>query len=328
MPAKFSEKKIILTCGPSCDSMHLLMKMAQLASAFRLNTAHLSAAELDRWLKAIGQVRCQSGKNIEIILDLQGAKVRIGKIPEILELPEKVELFFGEASADIARIPVLNSNVFLNTAVGERLFLNDRKVILEVCGKSENSLSAKVIQNGPLSAAKGLNSPDRVFEMARVTAGDIRAIEMSKEIENVAYAISFVANGNDAELFRPLVGNKKLIAKIEQVIAIDNLFLIDEKFDETWLCRGDLGAEAGFRNLGLLQKRFVGQLESLKKPAILAGEVLGAMVALKQPSRAEIVQLFNAMTAGFSGIVLSDETACGKNVEAVLGFIAEFFEKG
>lgn len=318
-------KKIVMTCGPACQEDGLLKQMAAIASGFRLNIAHLDAEKLDWWLRRLSQLRVETEKSFAIILDLQGAKVRIGEYPAATSLPAEVDLVFGGSSTVAGCIPVPAASVFLQTSVGDRLFLNDRKVIIKIIGKQDDRLRAVVEQNGPISSGKGLNSPDRVFEMARVTDGDQRAIDRSRHIDGIAYAVSFVADGRESDLYRPLVGGAPLIAKIEQRAAFAHLKAIDSCFDEFWLCRGDLGAEAGFKELGKLQNTFIAALAGLTKPAIIAGEVLGSMVAFPQPGRAEIVQLYDAMQDGFAGLVLSDETACGKQIPAVVDFLQHFF---
>ena len=316
---------IILTCGPSSESSESLSTMASVAGGFRLNVAHLTSEQLETWLQKLLQLRADTGRNFRIVLDLQGAKVRIGHYPAVNDLPDTIELFYGNCSEEICRIPVPSESVFAYTDVGDQLFLNDRKVIVRVCKKSDHSLMARVEQNGPLSSGKGLNSPDRVFEMARVMPGDAQAIRQTLHIDNLDYAVSFVSDGREASLFRPLAGAKRLIAKIEQRAAFANLKNIDANFDEFWLCRGDLGAEAGFKDLGFYQRLFVEAIKTFSHPSLLAGEVLGSMVVSPQPSRAEIVQLYDAMHDGFAGIVLSDETACGCQINAVVNFLKSFF---
>jgi pyruvate kinase len=323
-------QKIILTCGPACEDIAVLEKMAMVASGFRLNTAHISVEGLHSWLNKLVRLREAQKKNFKIILDLQGAKVRIGQIQAVEQIPEQIEIVFAKESQDPARIPVPDESVFAHSVKGELLLFNDRKVIVEVIEADQDKkiIKARVIQNGPLSSGKGINSPDRVFQMARVTENDRLAIENSQKIENLEYAISFVADGNEVNLFRPLVKQHKLIAKIEQVAAFKNLHSIAKKFSSLWLCRGDLGAEAGLNMLGPLQNKFCRAMKSIDCSCLLAGEVLGSMVKIPQPSRAEIVQLYDALQAGFSGIVLSDETACGENLTAVVDFLAQYFGFG
>lgn len=319
-------KTLVFTCGPSSEGESVLRQLAETATSLRLNIAHLTAEQLAKWLARLAEIRSQVGSRFRIVLDLQGAKVRIGRYPDVQRLPESVELFYGEQSGSTRRIPVPNHSVFSKTFPGDRLLLNDRKVVIEITGRAEGLLQGRIEQNGPLSSGKGLNSPDRVFELARVMPGDAAAIELSRQVPDLDYAVSFVSDGRECELFRPLIGDgHRLIAKIEQRAAFDNLAGIAENFDELWLCRGDLGAEAGLKELGRLQQRFVSAVPELQRPCLLAGEVLGSMVSMPQPSRAEIVQLYDAMNSGFSGLVLSDETACGSQIAAVLNFIRYFF---
>lgn len=318
-------KQLIFTCGPASDDDLILKRMALMASGLRLNIAHLDKNRLEMWLNRLVTMRMTMESDFRIILDLQGAKVRIGEVPDSEFLPSVVELFLGEKSSHPDRIPVPCQSVFAQTSTGDRLLLNDRRVILKVISRSDDFLTAAVEQNGRLSSGKGLNSPDRVFEIARVTAADAAAIKISQDIENLDYAISFVADGRESELFRPLTGSHRLLAKIEQRAAFSHLPDISTRFDELWLCRGDLGAEAGLNRLGELQNNFAASIKTIEKPCLLAGEVLGSMVAMPQPSRAEIVQLHDAMQDGFAGIVLSDETASGRQVPAVLSFLQSFF---
>lgn len=181
--------------------------------------------------------------------------------------------------------------------------------------------------NGPLSSGKGLNSPDKTFELAQVALFDAEAIAIGLEFPFVNFAVSFVRDGAEADMFRPLISGRKLIAKIEQRSAFDALMQIDRSFDELWLCRGDLGAEVGFSELGLYQEKHISHFAMLTKPQILAGEVLGSMVSQPQPSRSEISHLYSMLKVGFDGIVLSDETACGHFLPDVIKFLKEFKPK-
>lgn len=313
--------QIILTCGPACEKPEILSRMASLATGFRLNIAHLSEENLQIWLQRLQDMRQQCGRNFTIFLDLQGAKVRIGEYRAVSALPEKVELFHGAVSDNSSMIPVTAASVFEQTRVDDRLLLNDGRVVLKIIEKGSEKMVAEVLRNGPLSSGKGLNSPDRVFELARVTENDRRAIAISRAIDNVAYAVSFVADGRESELFRSLTVDAPLIAKIERRHAMQNLEEIDKKFAGLWFCRGDLGAEAGLKELGRLQREFVEILPCLRNQALIAGEVLGSMISASLPSRAEIVQLYDAMHSGFAGFVLSDETACGRQIDAVVDFL-------
>lgn len=318
--------KIVMTCGPACEDTEIIMRIASIADVFRLNVAHLSPEKLESWLLRLRNIRNNSEKDFSVLLDLQGAKVRIGEYPACDSIPARVQLFLGNKSSDVALIPVPAESIFAATVPGDILFLNDRKVVLKVVRCTDMCIQAEVLQNGSLSSNKGLNSSSRTFELARATDADRDAIAISRDFEQVNYAISFVNDGSEIDIFRPLVNKDALfIAKIEQCRTMNHLSTIATEFDELWFCRGDMGSDAGLIELGALQNEFVKRLVTLPKPALLAGEVLGSMVSQQYPSRAEIVQLYDAIQGGFSGIVLSDETACGNHVSDVLNFLDYYF---
>lgn len=318
--------EFILTIGPVSEAPEHLDLLARVATRFRLNVAHLTPEKLDRLLRRIADRFTVWGKVIPVVLDLQGAKLRIGSYPSVSAPPTKVELVLALESADPAVIPVPHESVFRRTETGDLLVLNDRKVVLRVTGKpSADRMFAETLQAGELGPAKGINSPDRVFELARIAPVDHTAIEIGNPFPFVEYAVSFVGDGTEAALFRPLTGDRRLIAKIERRAAFAAMPVIDRAFDEHWLCRGDLGAEVGLRELGAMQEAFIALLPSLLRPRILAGEVLGSMTAAPHPSRSEIVHLHDIERAGFDGIVLSDETACGRHLPDVVAFLQEQF---
>lgn len=321
-----AEVERILTIGPASSSLEMIAALGHVATRFRLNTSHISSDRLRESLSEIERIFHDTGRVMPVVLDLQGAKVRIGRYPAVGGVPSKVELRFAEASEAPAVIPVPHESVFDKTAVGDVVHLNDRRVILRITGrKGPNSFEADCIRSGPLSSNKGFNCENRAYELVRLSPRDAEAISIGNEFPFVEYAISFVLDGIEADLFRPHTGNRRLVAKIERPAAIDRLAQIDALFDETWLCRGDLGAEADLRDLGALQARYVAAFSALRRPKILAGEVLGSMTAAPFPSRSEIVHLHDILAAGFDGFVLSDETASGSHVSDVISFLKYYF---
>ena len=318
--------KIVMTLGPASNCINTLKSMLSVCNTIRLNRAHFSYDELEKALKMLTKLK--NDYSFSIVLDLQGAKTRIGKMPSTDKLPDNIRLVNSLVSDDISVVPVPHTNVFKQTTVGDSLLLNDRKIVLKVIEMNDTCIHTQVIKNGPISSFKGINSPDKSFEFAQINNNDQIAIEIANSLIDVDYAVSFVNEGKQADIISPYINKEKskLIAKIEQKKAFDNLYDIDFRFDETWLCRGDLGAEAGLADLGKLQNNFIKCLAKMKKPALIAGEVLGSMVEMPQPSRAEIVQLYDAINSGFSGFVLSDETAVGKNIEKIVSFISDMIK--
>lgn len=315
----------VLTLGPATSSEEVLAGLLDAAAAFRLNSSHLSAADLDRWLETLDRVFVARGEAIPVYVDLQGAKLRIGEYPARDCLPERVRLVHAPSGAG-ETIPVPHEAFFTAVQPGDVVTLNDARVWLRLLEVSAGSCLAEVVRNGPLSSHKGLNRRVRPLPCAGLTEADRRAIEVALGHESTRFAFSFVHDGGEADLLRPLTGSSVVAAKIEFPEAMAHLDAIAARFDELWLCRGDLGAQAGLAALGSLQEAFARRIPSLGKPCYLAGQVLEYMTHFPQPTRTEVVALHQAERDGFTGLVLSDETAVGRNPLAVARLLRELRE--
>ncbi|HNV71056.1 MAG TPA: pyruvate kinase, partial [Candidatus Ozemobacteraceae bacterium] len=267
----------------------------------------------------------ESGAALSVTLDLQGAKVRIGSFPYEHLTAGPVELHFGWEFRDPRVIPVPFACIFEQTAPGDELLLNDGRVRLRIQSQPEaHTLRAECVQPGKLSTSKGLNRPSCPYRLSTVSLRDQESIRIGLEFPFVDFAVSFVTSKSEAAIYRPLTGSRRLIAKIERLPALQALSELDQAYDELWLCRGDLGTEVEPYRLGELQAGFARELKRLRKPCLLAGEVLGSMLYQPVPTRSEMVHLYDALQAGFFGIVLSDETAVGPHALQVVEFLRQF----
>ena len=288
------------------------------ADRFRLNASHLTPAELSSWLDRLESLYSETGKILPVVVDLQGAKMRIGQYPSVERVPGKVSIFSGSVSNDPAFIPVPGKELFMEVKAGEQLTLNDRKVVVEVTDVGEGRLGAVVVQNGPLSSRKGINRPEHPIPYHRITDRDREMMLTADPCPFVQFAFSFIHDGQEVVLLRDLT-DRCLIAKVERPEAMLYLDSIREHFDEIWFCRGDMGAQAGLGRLGKLQMEMAAAIPALNCPVVLAGQLLQHMSVSPEPTRSEVVGLHRAARDGFMGIVLSDETAVGDYpVEAAL----------
>lgn len=317
--------KRVFTLGPASESPKIIEYFCQTADGFRLNVAHLSLEGLKTWLDRLSSIFYNQGKVWPVILDLQGAKMRIGQYPSQAEIPANVCLFFGEVSASPDYLPVPHLDLFQVLQVGDILSLNDDRLKIKVTEVGQRQATAEVLVNGSLSAYKGINRLDHPVPFTQVGQRDRAAIELGLQYEYVQFACSFVLDGTEAEHLRPLTQDRRLIAKIERPESMQFLQDIDGNFDDLWFCRGDLGTQAGLRVLGALQAQFVAQFPQLSKPKFIAGQVLEYMTYFPQPTRSEVVHLYDLKIAGFDGMVLSDETAIGQFPEKVADFLQDFF---
>jgi pyruvate kinase len=255
-----------------------------------------------------------------VVLDLQGAKMRLGELPSCEQLPTRVTLIWAESSETIAELPVPHRQLFESVKAGELLWLNDARVELCVERAADERIEARVVRNGPLSSKKGINRPHHPIAFRALSAADRRAIEIAEPFAFTEYAFSFVFDGKEAALLRQQT-ERRLTAKIERPEAMAFLQEIASCFDALWLCRGDLGAQGGIFALAEHQRRFAELLPTLGKPGFLAGQVLEHLTHHALPTRSEVVHLLDAQKAGFRGIVLSDETAIGRHIESLIAFL-------
>jgi pyruvate kinase len=313
--------KYIFTLGPASSEIEIISKLLDVADCFRLNSSHLTEKTLNLWLQKIESVFEKKNKKIPVIVDLQGAKMRIGDFPTVDKLPEKITLYFGLSSYNSSLVPIPHKEFFDSVKVGDLITLNDVKIKIKVTSISENKIETTVLRNGSLSSNKGINIVTHPVVFSDLTEKDKNIIKTSLDYDFTHFAFSFLNDGNEADKIRPLIKKRKLIAKIERPEAFSYLENIDTKFDEIWLCRGDLGAQGGIYNLGRLQDDFTKKIPILQNECILAGQVLEHMTSFPTPTRSEIVHLYDTETNGFKGIVLSDETAIGKNPIEVAEFL-------
>lgn len=320
-----NRRNAIITLGPSTEDDAILYELCEVATAFRLNCAHLVPDALGGWLSRLQSCYGAIGRAIPLVLDLQGAKMRLGELPDQSALGEHVALVLAEQSQTPDQLPVPHPQLFAHVKAGEKLWVNDARVELVVrsINARRDRIEATVSCNGPVSSRKGINRPLHPIPLAEVATRDRAAIAQADQVDFVRYAFSFVHTGAEARLLRELT-RRPLSAKIERLEAFEHLASIAAGFDDLWLCRGDLGAQAGVFALAQLQRRFAAALCDLGRPGYLAGQVLEHLSAHPLPTRAEVVQLLDAERAGFSGIVLSDETAVGSQLERVIRFLRDW----
>jgi len=318
--------KTVFTLGPASENKRLIRQLSRTADRFRLNVAHITADGLKTWLERLTEIFTEQGTTLPLVLDLQGAKMRVGSYPSCDYLPEKVRLFFGQSSDDITQLPIPDKNLFNELSIGDRLSLNDARIQLEVIEIQDKIATAKVLTNGGLSSYKGINRVDHPVPFTQLNQHDQRAVELGLTYPFVQFTCSFVLDGKEVTPIRQQIGDRYLIAKIERPEAMRHLSQLDQGFDELWFCRGDLGAQVGLKTLGEWQAAFIAQFPQLSRPKFLAGQVLEYMTHFPQPTRSEVVHLYDIQQAGFDGIVLSDETAIGQYPIQVADFLAQLYD--
>jgi len=312
---------IIPTLGPASAMESQWQEMyAAGATAFRLNTSHLTIEQCSRWLEWYS--RFWPGIHImcpPLVLDLQGSKWRLGEFANTDLAEGEIIQLRHCAEADRPHIlPVPHADFFRAAAVsGGEIVLNDAKIRLAIESTGEEVLTARVTQGGAISARKGITFSSSEYRKETLSEKDQTIVRETAGFEFVRFAVSYVKDTLEMRRYRELIQksagrNPYLIAKLERRQAVDEAVQMAGCAEALWLCRGDLGAEAGLPGMAELAFRLTGQLNQLSVPVILAGQVLEHMVEHAHPTRSEVYTIYDALSRGYRGVVLSDETAVGR----------------
>lgn len=307
---------IVATLGPASSAegdWRALLEVG--ATAFRLNTSHISLTELETWLERLRLFLAGLQPLVPLVLDLQGSKWRLGDLPAAeVHAGQVVELVLGDASSQPTVLPVPHPDFFaaLPASNGE-IALNDARVILKVETQRTTSMWARVVRGGQLSSRRGITLTESAYRHESLGEKDKAIVTATQGFGFVDYAISYVRDAAEMAHYRAQIGKESyLIAKIERQPALEEVSQIAGIADELWLCRGDLGAELGLTAMAAAVSRFSAALPGLKVPALMAGQVLEHMTAAPIPTRSEVCYLYDTLQAGYAGVVLSDETAVGQ----------------
>jgi pyruvate kinase len=317
--------QIVATLGPaSCTDDMILALHAAGASGFRLNSSHLSPARLQSWLVRLERLFSRLVPSPPLVVDLQGAKRRLGDFSafELVE-QDQVELVCAANTRHSRTLPLPWPDLFESLRPGDRLLVNDARSVLIIENSSSRGLTARVLAGGVVSSRKGVTC--RPADPGREPgAGAPRGPDAAEEAfiaasENygfVCYALSYVESPAElASLRARCPAPRRLIAKLETENGLEAARAIAATADELWLCRGDLGAEMGNASMAAAVRSFSRRLADLPVPVLMAGQVLEHMTGHPQPTRSEVCHLADLLGAGYSGIVLSDETAVGRHPE-------------
>jgi pyruvate kinase len=297
--------QLVVTLGPASDAL-LVPLLDAGASAFRLNTAHMS---LERVTMLASRIRSVSD-DLPIVFDLQGAKMRLGVFPPI-PVQQGEEVVFARDPFGAGSVPVEHPEFYDQVSPGEVVSVDDDRLRFEVLWKDTESVLCRALADGVLKPRKGVNVTDHPVELRGLREFDREVCRLAARIKNAGCAISFIKDGSEVAWVRELAPGGTVAAKIERAEAVSNLESISERADSVWICRGDLGAQIGLSQMA----RWIGSLapRSLPRPVWMAGQVLEHLTEHPDPTRSEVCHLSDLISRGYAGIVLSDETAIGRD---------------
>jgi pyruvate kinase len=324
------QTKIVATVGPATaqrDHVHALAELG--VDVIRVNFAHTTherAASVIEWVREASD---SMHKPLSVLADLAGPKIRIGSLPEPIQLSEKSHVVLAPESLAVGdELPTTYADLGGDVGQGSRILIDDGLMELRVRATDGRRVECDVVRGGLLRANKGINLPGIVVSAPALTAKDIADLEFVLEHEVDYIGLSFVQRTSDVEDLRARVkGRALIIAKIEKDNALEEIESILAASDAVMVARGDLGVELPFERVPLAQKRIV-QLANLHgRPVITATQMLESMMENSRPTRAEASDIANAVFDGTDAVMLSGETAAGRYpvlaVDAMVRIIGE-----
>ncbi|MGA8490702.1 MAG: pyruvate kinase [Terriglobales bacterium] len=312
--------KIICTVGPACSSEAILRDMMRLGmDVARLNFSHGTHQEHARNIERLRRVAKEEKRTICILQDLQGPKIRTGRmkggVPVILEAGSRVTITPRDIEGTPALIPTTFQGLAREVTPGARILLNDGLIELRVIRARDEDVECEVINGGPLGEHKGINLPGVALSIPALTEKDRADLEFGLKHGVDMLAISFVRSGADVREVRKIIAahgsDLPIIAKLEKPQALERLEEIFEAADGVMVARGDLGVEMPPEKVPVIQKHVIRRSAEWRKPVITATQMLESMVENPRPTRAEASDVANAIFDGSDAVMLSAETANG-----------------
>lgn len=323
MSEQLRRTRIIATLGPATDAPGMLKSvLAEGVDVVRLNFSHGHADDHRARAAAVRAMAAELGREVAVLGDLQGPKIRVERFADGAVHLEPGARFTLDCRADVApgdesRVGVGYLDLWRDVKPGDLLLLDDGLIALEVIEVEPEQVHCRVQVGGRLSDRKGINRQGGGLTVAALSDKDRRDIQLAAELQVEFLAVSFVKSAADIEQARRLLreagGSASIVAKIERTEAIAALGEIIDASDVVMVARGDLGVEIGDAELPGLQKKIIRESLERSRVVITATQMMQSMVESPIPTRAEVLDVANAVIDGTDAVMLSQETASGRH---------------
>jgi len=330
MPREKRKTKIVATLGPASSSPEMIERLLQAGvDLFRLNFSHGTLDDKSSLINAIRAASAKLGREVGILADLQGPKIRTGKMSGdgmMLHKGQDVVITTADLLGANGIIPTIYTELPRDVAPGSRILLDDGLLELKVISIEGEEVRCNVVHGGLLKNNKGINLPGVKVSAPSLTEKDLADLDFCLWV-NVDYiALSFVRTHEDVEQIKRIIysagKNIPVVAKIEKPEALRNFNKILKVTDAVMVARGDLGVEMQAEKVPLIQKKIILACNQAGKPVITATQMLESMIVNPRPTRAETSDVANAIIDGTDAVMLSGETASGAYPVAAVEIMA------
>jgi pyruvate kinase len=313
--------KIVCTLGPASNSEAMIRELLRAGmDVARLNFSHGTHEEHARVIERVRRAGDKEGRTVCILQDLQGPKMRTGRLkyrtPVALKAGSRVTITPRDLPGTHSLISTTFQDLAREVTAGSRILLSDGLIELRVKSVRNDDVECEVINGGLLAEHQGINLPGAVLSVPSLTQKDYKDLEFGLEHGVDVIAVSFVRCAEDVRRVKRLIGERKsdvpVIAKLEKPQAVEDLDNILEVADGVMVARGDLGVEMPPETVPIIQKNVIRRAADYRKPVITATQMLESMCENPRPTRAEASDVANAVFDGTDAVMLSGETASGR----------------
>ena len=315
--------KIVCTIGPASQEPEQLVRLIRAGmDVARLNFSHADQAAHAETIRRIREAAEQVGKPVAILADMQGPKLRMGKMREggvPIAPGERLVITTDDILGEPGRVPAQYDRLPKAVQPGDRVLIDDGLLELVVREVSDTDIQAEVLTGGVINSNKGINLPRAALDIPAITEKDRADLAFAIEQGLDWIALSFVRTASEVWDLKGYIRQLSafgrqtpVIAKIEKPEAINNIDEIIQASDGIMVARGDLGIELSPEAVPMLQKTIITKCNAMGKPVITATQMLDSMIRNPRPTRAEASDVANAILDGSDAIMLSGETASGK----------------
>lgn len=317
----YNKTKIVATMGPATDNIAVLEELFLAGlDICRINFSHGDYEAVQHTINNIRTLNKKLNRHVGILGDLQGPKLRIGKVKDnAVELVNGKEIIITtkEMEGTAEKIFITYPQFPQDVKVDEHVLIDDGKITLRVIDTNKkDEVRCVIIAGGTLSSKKGVNLPNTKISLPCLTLKDLRDLDFALENDFEWVGLSFVRSVTDIVDLKDVIFKKKkhtrVIAKIEKPEAINEIDNIIDVTDGIMVARGDLGVELPMEQVPLLQKMIVQKCINASKPVIIATQMMESMITSYTPTRAEVNDVANAVLDGADAVMLSAETSVGR----------------
>jgi pyruvate kinase len=312
--------KIVCTLGPATDSPERCRALVEAGmDVARLNFSHGEHSEHGRRFHEVRQAATAAGRNVAVLADLQGPKIRLGRFadgPVEWATGERVRITVEDCEGSHDRVSTTYKQLADDVRPGDKLLVDDGNVaLIAVDVENGTDVVCDVTEGGTVSNNKGLTLPGVAVSVPAMSDKDAADLEFALRLGVDFVALSFVRSADDVKLVHRVMEDVGIrcpvIAKVEKPEAVDRIEEIVLAFDGVMVARGDLGVEMPLEEVPVVQKRAIQICRNNAKPVIVATQMLESMITHSRPTRAEASDVANAVIDGADAVMLSGETSIG-----------------